>query len=76
MKNKRKLAILKKYVWEKDNALEGVFWSLKKRLQVLDELYQRLWLLSPYKYKPVVKSFKSFKAYEAWKKNQKNPWYW
>lgn len=76
MKNKRKLAILKKYIWEKDNALEGIFWSLKKRLKVLDQLYQTHWLLNPYKCKPFVKSFGSFKEYEAWKKRQKNPRYW
>lgn len=74
--NKAKKQILEKEVYEKDNALEGVFWSLKKRLQVLDELYQRLWLLSPYSYKPFVKSFGSFKEYETWKKRQKNPWHW
>ena len=72
---KSKKALLKKYVLEKNNALEGVFWPLKKRLQVLAELYQRALLLSPYKIQPIVKSFRSFKEYEAWKKKQKNPWY-
>lgn len=69
--DKKKLKIL-----EINNALEGVFWSLKKRLKVLDELYQQFCLLTPYKCKPFVKSFNSFKEYEAWKKKQKNPWYW
>lgn len=71
-----KKEILKKYVWEQDNALEGIFWPLEKRLRVADELYQRLWFFSPYKCKPFVKSFRSFKEYEKWKKKQKNPWFW
>ncbi|MBI2335672.1 MAG: hypothetical protein HYU97_02785 [Deltaproteobacteria bacterium] len=61
--------------FESNNSLEGLKWSVEKRLNVLEELYQRYWLLNPYPFKPLVKSFNSFKEYEHWKKKQKNPWY-
>ncbi len=61
---------------EKNNALEGAFYSLKKRLKTLDELYQQYCWLTPHKLKPFVKSFNSIRDYEAWKRKQKNPWYW
>lgn len=60
---------------EKNNALEGVFLPLEKRLEILDELYEQYKLLTPWKFVPQHKSFDSFSEYEQWKKQQ-NPWYW
>ena len=31
--------------------------------------------LTPYPYRPFVRSFSSFAEYERWKRAQKNPWY-
>jgi len=31
--------------------------------------------LTPYAFRPFVKSFDSFAAYERWKRAQANPWY-
>jgi len=31
--------------------------------------------LTPYEFRPFVKSFDSFAAYERWKRAQTNPWY-
>lgn len=62
-------------VFERDNALEGAGWSAKKRMENLLELYKRYVLLTPYTYKPFVRSFKDFGEYEKWKKKQKNPWF-
>lgn len=75
IKKKKTPARLKK-VLEVDNALEGIFLSLRERLKLVSDLYDRFLLLTPYRYKPFVKSFDSFKQYEAWKKKQKNPWFW
>lgn len=66
----------KELILEKNNALEGLFWSFKKRLHILNSLYLQFKLLTPYKPQPLVKSFDSFEDYEKWKKKQKNPWYW
>jgi len=71
MKLSRKADIL-----EKNNALEGVFWTIRQRWDTIEELYKRLLLFSPFRYKPFVKSFSSFVEYERWKKKQKNPWLW
>jgi len=73
----RKKATPKKLrsIWERNNALEGVFWPLKKRLQTVSELYDRYLLLTPYRYKAFSKSFRSFRDYEKWKKKQRNPWF-
>lgn len=60
---------------EVDNSREGIHWSIKKRVRVLAALYDQFRLLTPYTYKPFVKSFKSFKEYEKWKKKQSNPWF-
>lgn len=67
--------LYKKDVLEKNNALEGFFWPLKKRFSVMESLFQRYRLLTPFKFKPFHKSFTSFKEYEAWTKKQTNPWY-
>jgi hypothetical protein len=74
LRKKATRARLKKLV-EQNNALEGVFWSLKKRLEVLFYLFDQYLLLTPYKYKPFVKTFDSFEQYESWKKKQRNPWF-
>jgi hypothetical protein len=31
--------------------------------------------LTPWRYRPFVRTFESFEAYERWKRSQKNPWY-
>lgn len=74
LKKKATNSRLKRIV-ERNNALEGVLWSLKKRFEVLSYLFEQYLLLTPYKYKPFVRSFDSFKKYEIWKKKQKNPWF-
>ena len=74
LRKKSTLARLKKII-EVDNALEGVFWPIRKRLQILSGLFDLILSLTPYHYKPFTKSFDSLKKYEAWKKKQTNPWF-
>jgi hypothetical protein len=31
--------------------------------------------LTPYRYRPFVRTFSSFEGYERWKRAQTNPWY-
>lgn len=59
---------------ERNHALEGASWPVRKRWENLEALYRRSLLLAPCKPKPFAKSFSSFRAYEAWRKKQKNPW--
>ena len=63
-----------KGIREHNNALEGVFWPLKERLFTVSLLYDTFLKLTPYRYKPFVKSFKNFTEYAQWKKEQRNPW--
>jgi hypothetical protein len=40
-----------------------------------ERLYEDFKELTPYLYRPFVRSFSSFSEYERWKRGQQNPWY-
>ena len=40
-----------------------------------ERLYEDFKELTPYPYRPFVRSFSSFSEYERWKRDQQNPWY-
>jgi hypothetical protein len=45
------------------------------RLFEAERLFADFVELTPYKFKPFVKTFDSFDEYERWKRAQTNPWY-
>jgi hypothetical protein len=49
--------------------------SAAGRLREADRLFRDFTELTPYRFKPLVKSFDSFEDYERWKRAQTNPWY-
>ena len=46
-----------------------------ERLFEAERLFLDFAELTPYRYRPFVRSFRSFREYERWKRAQKNPWY-
>jgi hypothetical protein len=40
-----------------------------------EALFRDFQRLTPFRYKPFVKSFETFDAYERWRRAQTNPWY-
>ncbi|HEY2953731.1 MAG TPA: hypothetical protein VGK89_00605 [Candidatus Eisenbacteria bacterium] len=46
-----------------------------RRLFEAERLYLDFRELTPYRFRPFVKSFDSFRDYERWKRAQTNPWY-
>jgi len=67
---------LKIPLFDKDQLLKDLKKTPTERLKEACALYDRFEALTPYPFKPVVKSFSSFKEYEKWKKQQKDPRYW
>jgi hypothetical protein len=49
--------------------------SAAARLFEAERLFADFVQLTPYRFKPFVKSFDSFDDYERWKRAQTNPWY-
>jgi hypothetical protein len=49
--------------------------SAAARLFEAERLFADFVELTPYAFRPFVKSFDSFSAYERWKRAQANPWY-
>jgi hypothetical protein len=49
--------------------------SVTQRLLESERLFEEAKLLTPYPFRPLVKSFSSFAEYHRWKRAQKNPWY-
>jgi len=45
------------------------------RLFEAERLFEDFKTLTPFRYRPFVRSFTSFAAYERWKRAQTNPWY-
>lgn len=45
------------------------------RLFEAERLFADFVELTPYRFKPFVKTFDSFDEYERWKRAQTNPWY-
>jgi hypothetical protein len=45
------------------------------RLAVAEALFRDFRALTPYSFRPFVKSFDSFDEYETWRRAQTNPWY-
>jgi len=45
------------------------------RLREAERLFEDFRALTPFAYRPFVKSFATFEAYERWKQSQTNPWY-
>ena len=44
-------------------------------LREAERLYDDFRELTPYPYRPFVRTFSSFAEYERWKRAQSNPWY-
>jgi hypothetical protein len=44
-------------------------------LREAERLYADFKELTPYPYRPFVRTFSSFAEYERWKRAQRNPWY-
>jgi hypothetical protein len=49
--------------------------SAAARLHEAERLFRDFATLTPYRFKPFVKTFDSFSEYERWKRVQTNPWY-
>ena len=49
--------------------------SAAHRLFEAERLFQDFKELTPFPFRPLVKSFASFAAYERWRCTQKSPWY-
>lgn len=49
--------------------------SAAARLREAERLFADFVELTPYGFKPFVKTFDSFDEYERWKRAQTNPWY-
>ncbi len=62
--------------FDKTHLDEDLKKSYTQRFKEACELSGRAQLLSPYTYKPVLKSFNSFKDYEKWKRKQSDPRFW
>lgn len=45
------------------------------RLAIAESLFRDFRALTPYPFRPFVKSFDSFDEYETWRRAQTNPWY-
>ena len=45
------------------------------RLAEAEALFQDFVTLTPYRFRPFVRSFDSFDEYERWRRAQTNPWY-
>jgi hypothetical protein len=53
----------------------GIPRSAALRLAQAEALFRDFASLTPYQYRPFVKTFDSFTEYERWRRGQKNPWY-
>ena len=40
-----------------------------------EQLYRDFVELTPFRFRPLARSFESFAEYERWKRAQQNPWY-
>ncbi|MCL4847452.1 MAG: hypothetical protein KJ066_13015, partial [Acidobacteria bacterium] len=49
--------------------------SAAARLAEAEALFRDFVALTPYPYRPFVRSFDSFDEYERWRRAQTNPWY-
>jgi hypothetical protein len=49
--------------------------SAAARLIQSEQLFTDFVELTPFRFRPFVKSFDTFEAYERWKRAQTNPWY-
>jgi hypothetical protein len=49
--------------------------SAAARLALAESLFRDFARLTPYRFRPFVKSFASFDEYERWRRAQTNPWY-
>jgi hypothetical protein len=45
------------------------------RLFEAERLFQDFKQLTPFRFRPLARSFASFGEYERWRRAQKNPWY-
>jgi hypothetical protein len=49
--------------------------SAAARLAAAEALFRDFVRLTPYPYRPFVKTFDSFDEYDRWRRAQTNPWY-
>ena len=49
--------------------------TVAARLDAAEALFQDFKELTPYRFRPFVKSFESWDDYEHWRRAQTNPWY-
>ena len=53
----------------------GVPRSAAARLRLAEDLFRDFKALTPYRFRPFVRSFDTFDEYERWRRAQTNPWY-
>lgn len=63
-------------VFDKTHLDEDLKKSIYQRFNEACELYDFFEAVTPFPFKPCVKSFASFSEYEKWKKRQPDPRYW
>jgi hypothetical protein len=49
--------------------------SAEARLDAAEALFRDFCELTPFRYRPFVRSFDSWNQYERWRRAQTNPWY-
>jgi hypothetical protein len=49
--------------------------SAEARLDAAEALFRDFCELTPFRYRPFVRSFESWDDYEKWRRAQTNPWY-
>lgn len=49
--------------------------SAEARLDAAEALFRDFCELTPFRYRPFVRSFDSWDHYERWRRAQTNPWY-
>ena len=49
--------------------------SVEARLDAAEALFRDFCELTPFRYRPFVRSFDSWDDYERWRRAQTNPWY-
>ena len=49
--------------------------SAARRLHEAERLFEDFKELTPFRFRPLAKTFASFSEYERWRRAQTNPWY-
>jgi hypothetical protein len=68
-------AVNRRHGRQKGRQREPRLRSAAARLVAAEALFRDFVRLTPYEYRPFVKTFDSFEHYERWRRAQTNPWY-